>query len=94
MHVVVVGAGIIGLATAYRLLKDGAQVTVIDRDPDGDKVSFGNAGGIAVTEMVPAFGHGHLGLTQAATTGRLVSELVLQKPASLDMTPFGIERFA
>jgi D-amino-acid dehydrogenase len=53
-HTVVVGAGIIGLATAYHLLKEGAQVTVIDRDPDGDKASFGNAGAIAVTEMAPA----------------------------------------
>ena len=41
-----------------------------------------------------AFGHGHLGLTQAATTGRLVSELVFQKPSSIDMAPYGIERFA
>jgi D-amino-acid dehydrogenase len=41
-----------------------------------------------------AFGHGHLGLTQAATTGRLVSELVFQHPSSIDMTPYGIERFA
>jgi D-amino-acid dehydrogenase len=51
---VVVGAGVIGLATAFHLLKDGARVTVVDRDPEGDRTSFGNAGGIAVTEMVPA----------------------------------------
>jgi D-amino-acid dehydrogenase len=51
---VVVGAGIVGLATAYHLLARGATVTVVDRDVDGDKASFGNAGGIAVTEMVPA----------------------------------------
>ena len=53
-HVVVVGAGIIGLATAYQNLRAGARVTVIDRDPQGDKASFGNAGAIAVTEVVPA----------------------------------------
>jgi D-amino-acid dehydrogenase len=52
--VTVIGAGIIGLATAYSLMKQGAQVTVVDRDPEGDKASFGNAGGIAVTEVVPA----------------------------------------
>jgi D-amino-acid dehydrogenase len=44
----------VGLAAAYHLLKDGAVVTVIDRDPDGDKASYGNAGGIAVTEIFPA----------------------------------------
>ena len=53
-HVVVIGAGIVGLSTAHHLLKEGAKVTLIDRDPKGDKASFGNAGGIAVTEVVPA----------------------------------------
>jgi D-amino-acid dehydrogenase len=52
--VVVVGAGILGIATAYYLVREGAAVTVVDRAPEGDKASFGNAGGIAVTEIVPA----------------------------------------
>lgn len=51
---IVIGAGIVGLATAYRLSEDGLAVTVIDRDPAGDKASFGNAAGIAVTEVLPA----------------------------------------
>lgn len=59
-RVVVVGAGIVGLATAYHLLERGARITVIDRDPQGDKASFGNAGGIAVTEVVPASAPGTL----------------------------------
>jgi len=54
LEVTVIGAGIIGLAAAYHLVEAGAQVTVIDRDPEGDKTSLGNAGGIAVTEVVPA----------------------------------------
>jgi D-amino-acid dehydrogenase len=41
-----------------------------------------------------AFGHGHLGLTQAATTGRLVYELVLGKVPSIDMAPYAINRFS
>ncbi|MDG9818768.1 NAD(P)/FAD-dependent oxidoreductase [Pseudomonas aeruginosa] len=53
-HVVVIGAGVVGLSAAHHLLKDGAQVTLIDKDPEGDKASFGNAGGIAVTEVIPA----------------------------------------
>lgn len=53
-HVVVVGAGVVGLAVAHHLHKAGATVTIVDRDPAGDKASFGNAGGIAVTEVVPA----------------------------------------
>jgi glycine/D-amino acid oxidase-like deaminating enzyme len=54
LRVAVVGAGVIGLAVACRLQEEGAEVTVIDRDPEGDKASFGNAGGIAVTEVAPA----------------------------------------
>ena len=40
-----------------------------------------------------AFGHGHLGLTESATTGRLVAELVSREPTSIDTTPFRIDRF-
>ncbi len=53
-RVFIVGAGIIGLATAYYILRAGTEVTLVDRDPEGDKASLGNAGGIAVTEVVPA----------------------------------------
>jgi D-amino-acid dehydrogenase len=52
--VIVVGAGIVGLCVAYHLRRYGTAVTVIDRAPDGDKASYGNAAGIAVTEIVPA----------------------------------------
>ena len=52
--VAVIGGGIVGLATAHALVADGHEVTVIDRDPDGDKCSWGNAGAIAAPEVVPA----------------------------------------
>ncbi len=54
LRVLVVGSGIVGLAVAYHLVKAGATVEVVDRDPDGDRASHGNAGGIAVTEVIPA----------------------------------------
>jgi D-amino-acid dehydrogenase len=41
-----------------------------------------------------AFGHGHLGFTQAATTGRLVCDLLWNKPIPIDLTPYRIQRFA
>lgn len=41
-----------------------------------------------------AFGHGHLGLTQAATTGRLIADMIARRPPPIDMAPFAIERFA
>jgi D-amino-acid dehydrogenase len=40
-----------------------------------------------------AFGHGHLGKTQAAATGRLIRELVLGQTASIDLAPFSPQRF-
>lgn len=43
--------------------------------------------------IVYAFGHGHLGLTQSAATGRLVTELVTGTTPSLDLTPFSPQRF-
>ncbi|RWD49733.1 FAD-dependent oxidoreductase, partial [Mesorhizobium sp.] len=54
VSVIVVGAGIVGLCVAYEALQAGAAVTLVDRDPQGDKASLGNAGGIAVTEVIPA----------------------------------------
>lgn len=43
--------------------------------------------------IVYAFGHGHLGLTQSAGTGKLVTELLTGAPPSLDLTPFSPQRF-
>ncbi|GHD18287.1 NAD(P)/FAD-dependent oxidoreductase [Tianweitania populi] len=40
-----------------------------------------------------AFGHGHLGLTQAAATGSLIRDLVLDQTPSLDLNPFRADRF-
>jgi D-amino-acid dehydrogenase len=54
LRIAVVGAGIIGLAVTYHLVRSGVRVIMIDRDPEEEKVSYGNAGGIAVTEVFPA----------------------------------------
>ena len=43
--------------------------------------------------VVYAFGHGHLGLTQGAATGRLIRELILEQTPSLDLFPFSPQRF-
>jgi D-amino-acid dehydrogenase len=40
-----------------------------------------------------ATGHSMLGLSLGAGTGRLVGELVNEQPASINMTPFAVERF-
>ena len=47
----------------------------------------------ASARVVYAFGHGHLGLTQSAATGRLVAALVAGRAPPLDMSPFSPQRF-
>jgi len=41
-----------------------------------------------------ATGHSMLGLSLGAGTGKLVEEIVNRKPASMDITPFRVERFS
>ncbi len=43
--------------------------------------------------VIYAFGHGHLGLTQAAATARLIADLVSGKPSAIDLSPFSPTRF-
>ena len=40
-----------------------------------------------------ATGHGHLGLTYAATTGRLIADLVTEQAPPLDLRPYRVDRF-
>jgi D-amino-acid dehydrogenase len=40
-----------------------------------------------------AFGHGHLGLTQAAATGRLIRDQLLGQTPAIDIAPFSPRRF-
>ena len=48
MRIVVMGGGVIGVATAYYLARDGHRVTVIERQSKcGREASFANAGLIA-----------------------------------------------
>ena len=62
-HVVVVGAGVIGLSTAYYCARRGWRVTLIDRDPEQrDGCSFGNAGMIVTSHFVPLAAPGMVAL--------------------------------
>ena len=51
--ITVIGAGVVGMACAVTLQRDGHDVTVIDRLPPGEACSFGNAGGIASSHALP-----------------------------------------
>ncbi|MDA8049533.1 MAG: D-amino acid dehydrogenase [Rhodospirillales bacterium] len=48
MRVVVMGGGVVGVTTAYQLLRDGHEVVLVERNPEvAAETSFGNAGMIA-----------------------------------------------
>ena len=48
MRVLVLGGGVVGVTTAYQLLKDGHEVALVERHAAvGDETSWGNAGMIA-----------------------------------------------
>lgn len=47
----------------------------------------------ASPNVVYAFGHGHLGLTQSAGTARLVADLLTDAPPAINLTAFSPQRF-
>ena len=51
--VAVIGAGVVGVACARALQRDGHRVTIYDPEPPGRGASFGNAGHIAVDHIRP-----------------------------------------
>jgi D-amino-acid dehydrogenase len=54
MKVIVLGAGIIGISTAWHLLEEGHDVTVVDRQPDAAlETSFANGAQISVSFCEP-----------------------------------------
>jgi D-amino-acid dehydrogenase len=55
LHVVVIGAGIVGAVTAVELLRDGHAVTLIEPgEPGGEQAaSYGNAGGLSTSSVLP-----------------------------------------
>ena len=48
----------------------------------------------ASPDVIYAFGHGHVGMTAAPMTGRIVADLVAGRPAPIDIAPFSPARFA
>src|SRR5260370_16389886 len=51
--VIVIGAGIVGTATARALQRAGHIVTLLDSDEPGRATSYGNAGFIAIDHVLP-----------------------------------------
>jgi D-amino-acid dehydrogenase len=61
MHAIVLGAGVVGLTTAWYLQADGHQVTVIERNDDvARETSFANGGQLSYSYVAPLAGPGVL----------------------------------
>jgi D-amino-acid dehydrogenase len=63
MRVVVIGAGVIGLTTAYDLAREGAEVVVVDARASGLGASAVNAGWFVPAEATPVPGPKMVGQT-------------------------------
>jgi D-amino-acid dehydrogenase len=90
-RIVIVGGGIIGLATAYSSLKEGSRVTIVDRMPAwGDSCSLGNAGMIVPSHFIPLAAPGVFG--QALKwMGNPESPFHVKPRLSLDLMKWGLQ---
>ena len=52
-HIVVLGAGIVGISCALELQRRGYQVTLLDRREPGEETSSGNAGILSYSNITP-----------------------------------------
>ena len=64
----------------------GRRPSLADNQP---LIDYSSASG----DVVYAFGHGHYGLTQSAATAKLVSELIANKPRSINLDGLKLKRF-
>ena len=60
MKVVVLGGGLIGLASAHELLRDGHEVVVVDHSTVGGGATPGNAGWVCPSQVAPLAAPGML----------------------------------
>ncbi len=62
-HILVIGAGVVGLSTAYYAARKGHRVTVLDRGTaEHENCSYGNAGYIVPSHFVPLAAPGMVAL--------------------------------
>jgi D-amino-acid dehydrogenase len=61
-HILIIGAGVVGMFTAHYLLQRGFNVTIVDRSsPTDEGCSFGNAGYVCPSHIIPLAAPGMVG---------------------------------
>lgn len=90
--VIVVGAGIVGAATARVLQRAGHRVTLVDSDEPGRATSFGNAGFLSLDSLIPLARPATLKKTPRMLTDR-DGPLTLHPPSLPALLPW-MARFA
>jgi D-amino-acid dehydrogenase len=79
MRVCILGAGVIGLTTAWELLQRGYEVTVVDRNRDpGAEASFANGAQLSYSYVAPL---------ASPETLRMLPRLLLSHPAAIRIRP-------
>lgn len=90
---IVLGAGVVGVSTAYYLAKAGHQVTVVDRQPGaGLETSFANGGQISAEHVEPWADPAAL-MTILTSIGRADAPLAFRIRADLDQWRWGLQFF-
>ena len=88
-HVLVVGAGVVGLNAALELRRRGYEVTVVERDPAGHAAaSHGNAGIVVPSHFVPLAAPGVVGQALRWMLDP-TSPFYVRPRASLDLVRWG-----
>ncbi len=94
MRTIVLGAGIAGTLTAYHLLREGHEVTVVDRQPGaGMETSFANGGFMASSQTEPWAAPG-VPLKLLKWLGREDAPLLLRPSAVPQMWRWGLRFLA
>ncbi|WP_114088636.1 FAD-binding oxidoreductase [Thalassospira profundimaris] len=75
-----------GLKTEDGLRRFGRRPLTPDTKPIIDRIP-------GIENVMLATGHGQLGVTLAATTGRLISDMITGRPLPLDMAAYRVDRF-
>ena len=52
-HIAIIGGGIMGISSALYLIRRGCKVTIIEKEPNGEPASYGNASWLSSSSITP-----------------------------------------